>query len=82
MLDWWYELKEWWIDDVPYGFKDWLAFVGKGMSIVFLILFILFALFLFIGSLGMGNYWLAVIIFIVGLIIIFSMLYFLMEVFW
>lgn len=82
MLDWWYELKEWWIDDVPRGFKDWLAFVGKGMGIVFFILFTLFALFLFIGSLGMGNYWLAVIIFIVGLIIIFSMLYFLMEVFW
>ena len=42
MLDWWYELKEWWIDDVPRGFKDWLAFVGKGMGIVFFILFILY----------------------------------------
>ena len=80
MLDWWYELKEWWINDVPRGFKNWLAFVGKGMGIVFFILFVLFALFLFIGSLGTGNYLLAVIIFIVSLIIIFSMLYFFTEV--
>lgn len=75
-----FKLKEWWENDAPYGFKDWLTFVGKGMSIVFLVLFILFALFLFIGSLGTGNYLLAVIIFIVGLIIILSMLYFLTEV--
>lgn len=80
MLDWWYKLKEWWIDDVPRGFKNWLAFVGKGMSIVFFILFTLFALFLFIGSLGVGNFGLAIIIFIVSLIIIFSMLYFFKEV--
>ena len=80
MLDWWYKLKEWWVNDVPRGFKNWLAFVGKGMSIVFFILFALFAIFLFIGSLGVGNFGLAIIIFIVSLIIIFSMLYFFKEV--
>lgn len=80
MLDWWHELKEWWEVDVPDGFKDWFAFVGKGMSIVFFVLFILFALLLFIWSLSVAKYWLAAIIFIGSLIIILSMLYFFTEV--
>lgn len=80
MFNWWYKLKEWWANDVPRGFKNWLAFVGKGMGITFFIFFIFFALFLFIGSLGTGNFGLAVIIFTVSLIIILSMLYFFTEV--
>ena len=81
MLDWWYELKEWWEIDVPEGFKSWLSFVGKGLLIVFLILSLIFAFALICSALSIGRIGLSIFVAVIEAIIFTTIMWLFVEVF-
>ena len=82
MLDWWYELKEWWTNDVPRKFKSWFAFVGKGLLLVFLVLSLIFAFALICSALSLGRIGISIFIAIIEVIVFATIVWLFMEVFW
>ena len=82
MLDWWYELKEWWTNDVSRKFKSWFAFVGKGLLLVFLVLSLIFAFALICSALSLGRIGISIFIAIIEVIVFATIVWLFMEVFW
>ena len=82
MLDWWYELKEWWTNDVSRKFKSWFAFVGKGLLLVFLVLSLIFAFALICSALNLGRIGISIFIAIIEVIIFTTIVWLFAEVFW